>query len=413
MTRGAREHVVPSQRESTHIMRLNTCSPRNAPGLVPLLLSILALSAIPISVRAQGLDSTAVVARVAAAVCDKQVVLLGELPSHGEARGFQAKAAIVRRLVEQCGFDAVLFEAPMYDFVGFQESVAGKTAAQPQLDKAIGRFWWTRELAEWRAWLFRQAMERGLVVGGLDDQVSVTSEYARATLPGLVAASSPPNLAAECEAAVDRHLFWRYDAATPFEEPEKTRLQRCVRGAADSVVRAEGNHGSPVQAMLESFAGYVDRTRGAPAQPERDEAMYRNALWHLGRLPAESKVVVWTATVHAARAQGGLSQQPLGAKLAAQFSGRLGAIGFTAYGGWSSMAAQPRKQLADAPAGSLEEKATSGGVAWAYLDTAALRSLGEKPSRLFGRIATADWSKLFDGIVVIREEVAPTFDPWR
>src|SRR5689334_4530094 len=46
--------------------------------------------------------------RVAADVCDRRVVLLGELPEHGEARGFAVKARVVERLVTRCGFRAVL-----------------------------------------------------------------------------------------------------------------------------------------------------------------------------------------------------------------------------------------------------------------------------------------------------------------
>jgi erythromycin esterase-like protein len=104
----------------------------------------------------------------------------------------------------------------------------------------------------------------------------------------------------------------------------------------------------------------------------------------------------------------------MGARLPARLGDRLAAVGFTALGGHSSMAGQPRVALPPAPAGSLEARATEGGVAWAYLDAAALRTIGRVPSRLLGSsFASADWSTLFDAVVVFREEVAPTFDPWR
>ena len=41
--------------------------------------------------------------------CRNDIVLLGELPSHGEAKTFGLKARIVQALVERCGFDALLF----------------------------------------------------------------------------------------------------------------------------------------------------------------------------------------------------------------------------------------------------------------------------------------------------------------
>jgi erythromycin esterase-like protein len=387
--------------------------PYDLPRLIRLV-ALLGPLLIPAPAWAQQADLGTVVARVADAVCSNQVVILGELPSHGEARAFEAKAKIVQRLIDRCGFDVLLFEAPIYDFVGFHEGGEQHRGVAPQLDRAIGRFWWTRELTDWRRWLFRRATEGGLVLGGLDDQVSVTSDYARATLPSLVAASSPPQGASECEQAVARHLYWRYDAGTPFDEPEQIRLQRCVREAADALaVRAEGNRRTPEQAMLENLANYVDRQRGAPASLDRDEAMYRNALWHIERMPAASKVIIWTATVHASRKQGRLPQQPLGAWLAAQWGRGLASVGFTAFAGWSSMAGQPRKPLPEAPPGSIEAQATEGSAPWVFLNASALRRIGHAPSRLLGSFTEADWSAYFDGVVVIREEAAPVFDQWK
>jgi erythromycin esterase-like protein len=96
------------------------------------------------------LDRTSAEARAVEEICDRQVVVLGELPSHGESRGFQAKARIVELLVAQCGFDVLLFEGPFYEFLGFQEAVNDGRAAPMQLDRAIGGIWLTRELAGWR-----------------------------------------------------------------------------------------------------------------------------------------------------------------------------------------------------------------------------------------------------------------------
>ena len=373
-----------------------------------------ALLAVPSRARAQGADSLAVVTRAAQAACDKQVVLLGQLPSHGEARGFQTKARIVEWLVQRCGFDAVLFEAPIYDFLGFQAAVARDSAQPDQLDKAIGRFWWTRELTDFRRWLFRQAMDGRVVIGGMDDQVSISSEHARATLPGLVAASNPPQRATECAQTVTRHLFWRYDASQPFDEAEQLRLQRCTRTAADALARgAPRDSLSPDAVMLANLAGYVDRQRGDSTAPDRDAVMARNLVWHVGRLPRGAKVVVWTASVHAARQRGELSYEPTGAHLVARWGKRVMAIGFTALAGESSVAGGPTKPLPALAAGSLEARATGDGARWAYLDARALRATGPAPSRLLYDVTPADWSGYFDAVVVIPREVAPTFEAWR
>jgi erythromycin esterase-like protein len=341
---------------------------------------------------------------VVEAVCHTQVVVLGELPSHGEARGFQAKARIAQRLIERCGFDAVLFEAGIYDFIGFQQAAAQRRATPLQLDRAIGGFWRTRELADWRRWMFRRAASGTLVLGGLDDQVSATAEYARATLPGLVGASS----GAECEQAVIRNLHWRYDAAHPFDEPERVRLHRCARAAADAV--ATRRTGAPEQVMAENLASYFHRQLAPAEARSRDEVMYRNFAWQSGRMPRGSKWIIWTATVHAARRQGSITYKPLGAWLAEHWGDRLGVIGFSALAGRSSMAGMPAQALPQAPPGSLEARALGTRAAWAYLDRRALRRIGSAPSRLFGRFTSADWSTHFDGVVVFREEVAPVFE---
>jgi hypothetical protein len=35
------------------------------------------------------------------------------------------------------------------------------------------------------------------------------------------------------------------------------------------------------------------------------------------------------------------------------------------------------------------------------------------PSRLLGGVRSATWADSFDAVVVIGEEIAPTFDPWK
>ena len=378
---------------------------------VALLAFALAFPLTPSPSRAQEAGMDAVAARVADAVCDRQVVLLGELPSHGEGRAFEIKAKVVQRLVERCHFGALLFEAPIYDFVGFRDALSRRAATPTQLDRAIGRFWLTRELAEWRQWLFARAMDGTLVLGGLDDQVSVTSDHARATLPALVAASLPAAEAPACEQAVSRHLEWRYDAATPFDAAEQLRLERCVVSAADAQRARTASATRPGDAvMLENLANYVKRQRDATAARDRDEMMYRNVRWHAAHASASRKVLIWTATVHASRTQATLKQRPLGAWFTEAGDQGVAAIGFSAFGGWSSMAGRAAKALPQALPGSLEGEAVKDGAPWRYLDASALRGMGRVPSRLLGSVVEGEWWRHFDGVVVIRDEVAPTFD---
>ncbi|HTM27623.1 MAG TPA: erythromycin esterase family protein [Vicinamibacterales bacterium] len=360
--------------------------------------------------RAQERTAQSIVDGVVSAVCQKRIVLLGELPTHGEAHAFDAKSKIADRLIAQCGFTAILFEAPIYDFIGLARAAETRTATPEQLDNAIGRFWWTRELTPWRRALFEAATRQRVVVGGLDDQVSITSHYAEAALPRLIAAASSESAATECRQTVSRNVGWTYDAKNPFDEREQLRLQQCARNAADAAA-ANRSLDAADRVMLESFARYADRQR-LGVTSGRDESMYRNLVWYLERLPADSPIVIWTATVHAARQRGSLSEVPLGARVVERWGDRVGTVGFTAYAGYTSRAGRPASPISDAPPESLEATATSES-AWALLDSGKLRAIGRVSSRLLGKFVSETWSDYFDVVVVIRQEVAPTFDPWK
>ena len=385
-------------------------TPRRAYG--PLIASIASVALLPVGsvARAQERTAQSIVDGVVNAVCQKQIVLLGELPTHGEAHTFDAKSRIADRLIAQCGFTAILFEAAIYDFIGLERAAETRTATPEQLDNAIGRFWWTRELTPWRRALFEAATRQRVVVGGLDDQVSITSHYAEAALPRLIAAASSESTATECRQTVSRNVGWTYDARNPFDEREQLRLQQCARNAADAAA-ANRSLDAADRVMLESFARYADRQR-LGVTSGRDESMYRNLVWYLERLPANSRGVVGTATVHAARRRGSLSEVPLGARVVERWGDRVGTVGFTAYAGYTSRAGRPASPIANAPPESLEATATSES-AWALLDSETLRAIGRVSSRLLGKFVSETWSDYFDAVVVIRQEVAPTFDPWK
>src|SRR5687767_3536212 len=115
-------------------------------------------------------------------------------------------------------------------------------------------------------------------------------------------------------------------------------------------------------------------------------------------MPAGSKVVIWTSTVHAARRRGTLTFEPLGALLTRRWPGRVASIGFTAYAGQTSMAGRPPQPLAETPTESIEARATDEQTPWLFLDAAGLKMLGRAPSRLLGKVTTDDWSSYFDGV---------------
>lgn len=354
-------------------------------------------------------------------VCDQRLVVLGELPSHGEAKTFATKATIVRELVERCGFDALFMEAGIYDLIGLERALPDD-ATPRLLDDAIGRFWSTRELEPWRRWLFERARAGTLTIGGLDDQPSITSRYARSVLPYLVERATG-SAGSTCRDVVHRHLHWTYDASHPLDDAEQRRLDDCTSRAAKAAAPSAAD-----RVLLENLASYVDRQRRRTEAPDRDEIMARNAAWHLARLEDRledtvedtleggARIVVWTATVHASRGPNDRTPKTLGARLAERLGQGVAIIGFSAHRGQSSLAGSPPKTLEPTPADSLEALSTDPETPgppkpWTYLDHDALKALGEVPSRLFGDVTVADWSSHFDGVVVFREETAPSFEP--
>jgi erythromycin esterase-like protein len=341
-----------------------------------------------------------------ALLCNKRVAVLGELPSHGEARAFVAKAAIVRGLVERCGFGAVLWESPIYDFVAMEADLKSGSATPLQFDNAIYKFWWAKELRDWRGWLFESAMAGRLRLGGIDDQLSITSA-ARSSLPARVAARLPADRADTCRAVVARNMQWSYDDEHPFDETEKRALSHCVRLAA----AAPASRDSDEAFLIENLDGSIRRDIDAMDALDRDGAMYRNLLWYQKRWPQGTKIVVWTATVHASRRAGDLKAKPLGAWLADSQGDSFGNIGFTALAGNSSMAGHPIKPLPALPAGSLEARALGRSSSEVFLDARALRELGGTQSRLYGTPGTGDWATRFDGVIVFREEIPASFEP--
>ena len=379
-----------------------------------------------ISAAAHGGDQAAqerdIVARAGVTLCSKQVAVLAELPSHGEGRAFALKAAIVRQLVERCGFNAVLIEAPMYEFLALEPRWRTGEVTQSQLDRAIGKFWWARELREFRGWLHAQASAGGLYLGGIDDQVSITSDHARQRLSQLVEATDAGSIDSvdfsrgkgrharariDCAAAVKRHLQWQYDDDHPFDTGEQMKLLVCVESAmrdhADDPIAAQ---------MLENFKRYVARQSERLGGQSRDYSMFENFVWHLRRWPPNAKVIVWTATVHASKFAYANEARPFGNLLREEFGSHVGVLAFSAYAGRSSMAGREPTAFSAAPKGTLEAISFSNDAeaGLAFLDVGQLDELGVVESRLFGKFTKANWSNSFDAVIVVREETAARFE---
>lgn len=347
-------------------------------------------------------------------VCNKDIVLLGEDANHGGGRTLEVKTEIVKRLVSRCGFGAVLFESQLYDALDYEHAVADGTANLQQLANAIGALWSRAEESKpLIEYLFRETTTGRLRFGGIDPQVGgVMGEYSKQRLAAVLTAPLGDARREACADEIGRHNGWKYDDAHPFDEPAKQRLRACSDDLI-AVITAQGiDVESEVAAMAAAYSRYLDMGLEGDGNL-RDLGMYENILWHRARWPKRTKVIVWCATVHAAKTMHGLAveMRPMGGHVHAAFGDRAATLGFSALSGsFGNPGARGEPHvLTTLPAHALEAVVLAGSdIGLRYVDGKRLKRLGTIASRpINDRILhVAPWTEVLDGLVVLREERA-------
>jgi erythromycin esterase-like protein len=75
-------------------------------------------------------------------LCRTQVAMLGESATHGDGHTLAFKVALVERLVDQCGFDRVFFEANHDEFIHINKRLrSGQAVTSEDLLSAVGGLW--------------------------------------------------------------------------------------------------------------------------------------------------------------------------------------------------------------------------------------------------------------------------------
>ena len=349
-------------------------------------------------------ESPAQLDRLVDDVCTRSVVLLGEEGNHAGGHTAVVKSELVKRLIERCGFDAVYFESSAYEFYDLNRRLAAGTSAREQVADAIGGLWSTSKAIDPLVdYLYTQASTGRVRLAGLDPQVATaTSGYEKAALANDLLSGMDEPRRSTCAAEISRHTLWRYDAEHHYEDAARVSLAECFRDAGNASERDSffSIAAQATEAVL--MDPPVDRYWDT-----RERQMARLFRWNQQRSPGASRVVVWTANLHAAKSSGGLKAavRPFGEELQAEYGDRLASIAFTALGG--SYGRREPTPVAAAGPESLEARALAGGAdALRYLSSSALARLGAVDAKVFGydKTSRADWSLLFDAVVVLREE---------
>ncbi len=351
----------------------------------------------PSPARRAGLDaaSSAQLDKLVKDVCSKSVVMLGEEPHHGSGRTLEIKAELVRRLIDRCGFDAVYFESGGYEFHDLNRRLASRTSAPEQVADAIGGLWSISEALDPLVdFLYSRASAGRIRLAGLDAQIgSATAGYERRSLAHDLSEEIREPRRSECAGVLSQPAG---------DQADRESEAACFGEAADAL---------PPDADLSVLARATQVLLLNPPAgggwDARERQMANMFRWHQRHATGASRAIVWTANVHACRQSEAKKDtvRPLGDELHAEYGDRLASIGFTAFGG-----AYGRGDSIPIPAAgsdSLEALALAGGRATLrYLPNAVLAELGEVEGSPFSydKARRADWSKLFDGMVVLREE---------
>lgn len=363
-------------------------------------------------------DRAALDATVAAA-CERQVVLLGEA-THGDGHADEVKAALVERLVAQCGFDTVLFESGVYEFIPVARVARSGRPVPPALvAAAVGGLWGNdQELQPLLAILAARAGTHQVTLGGLDFQVGgIGQPYANDSMFSELTEGLPSARRDACR-RLFRSLVYGEDAPDGTTDHARVEtLQACVADAAttppggvDADIRAEQ------RLALENVEGWLAQVDDSPAAlaRARDRAMATNVDRFLDRHGRAAKIVVWTHNGHAAKDGHILctdySDAPnLGAALARRLGSRVFALGLTARSGVYRWSRNTDKPLPPAPPDALESRFDGGTTHGSILVTAAdLRSAGACPAGLLGHVyKNASWATVFDAVLVLDMEHAP------
>lgn len=359
------------------------------------------------------------------ALCGKRVALLGEPPSHAFGNTLEFKVQLVRRLVEECHYNALFMESGIYDYIHIERKLrSGEDVADSAISAAIGGLWANKEVQALVPFLREKVKAGSLTLGGLDDQIGAGTYASREMSSDLVQYLQDDEKS-RCLSILERHMLWQYTGDAPYGPQDKEKIVGCLNEIAGRLSQTQVNAKSIdessaiVESLKRNFArdftedDFTKKGQELKWLNDRDRSMYLNFKWLLSQLPPRSKVIIWAATVHTAKGLNGVQgfegRVPLGSYIRQDFGGQAFSLGFSAYSGDYAFIRRPIQHLNDAPPSSLEGQIFSDshfdGV---YLSRKQLQKYGSVAARPLGTdFKTAHWDDVVDGLVIFRKERAP------
>lgn len=365
---------------------------------------------------------------VVRALCGKQVALLGEPPVHAFGKTLEFKVQLVRRLVDDCHYDALFMESGTYDYIEIENVLkAGGSVTDGMISAAIGGLWANDEVQLLVPFLRAKVNSRSFTLGGLDDQIGAGTYASRGMASDLVKYLHGGERS-RCLGIVQRRLSWQYTPEAPYSSSDKEQVLGClneIEGGLSQPGEKKNTGAGGDKMMVDSLRRNLARdfteddfTKNGEELKwinDRERSMYLNFKWLFSQLPPHSKVIVWAATVHVAKDLTGINgfrgRVPLGSYIKRDFKRRAFSLGFSAYSGEYAFVHQPVRALSAAPASSLEGQAFAYAKSDSvYLSRKQLGRYGSVAARPLGTsLEPAHWDKVLDGMVIFRKEHAPAW----
>lgn len=342
-------------------------------------------------------------------LCKKEVVMLGEDMSHSSGQALLLRTDITRKLIDQCQFKGVFFEAQTYDFIDYHQKLEKNEASKHQLYNALGAFIsTTKESAALVDLLYEKTQDHSILVGGVDVQAQgAMNEYAHKALPIHLTELLHGERKEECRTALVVHQSWMYSEEHPYTANTEPTLHSCV----EEIYSASLQHPNSTSRYL------AERLHRAYSLDEnnyvndRDQAMFESFQWLKNQLPKQAKVIVWMANMHVAKENP--YQQPIfstGRYVAKEYGDNLSSIAITAYQATLSDIGGNPMEIGEAKSDSLEAKAVKNKKELVYFNHERLKKLGNIDARIvsYQKPFNADWSKYFDGVLIVEKDTPLT-----
>ena len=390
-------------------------------GITPLLFSAVALLTVCQPAYTASPEDEKALRAATRGLCRAQVAMVGESATHGDGHTLAFKVALVERLVDKCGFDAVLFEANQEEFIHLNQRIGSREAVTPdELLTAVGGLWkFYREFQPLAPFLLTRAQSGKIFLGGLDDQLAQLGQnYANdEMIAGLTSLLRLPEQQS-CNAALHQRIYFDYPADQPYSKLDQSQIETClakVDVAAHADRTVTGTAKEDRQEMISATQRWINRDFSSDGESmvNRDRSMFQTFEWLQSRVPKKHKTIVWAATVHIAKqgdpTWGDHAGTNFGSFIHRKYGNHARSLSFSALAGSFRQAKGKFPVLPVPPQDSVEVNALQGTTASAaYIGSKRLAASGMRPGAFFYHsYQTLAWSTFLDGVVVFRTERPP------